>query len=306
MTPATQGLRTLLDQVAALETWLALELAEACKEPPLDLQLATLKTVCEQDIEPDPGGGGPRIKQGVTADRRISIHDADMRHGRKSTSKRFNGYKRHVMTDLDIRGLIRGGLVTAANVPEGDAAKPLVEQVERQGDPLGELHVDRAYVNSEPVLQRPALRLVAKPHPVQNRGLLTKDDFALDFDAMRIHCPGDVVMPMELGKVVAFPAERCAACPLRDRCTSSAKAGRSVRISDTEPLQASLRAIQRTPEGRAAYRERVAVEHALACIGRTQGVRARYRGLEKNNFDLGRQIVVNNCYVLNGLWADAA
>jgi len=162
----TQGLRTLLGQVEALQQWLAAELAEACKQPPLDVQLATLKQVCQQDIEPDPDHGGPRIKQGVAKDRRISIHDADMRHGRKSKSKRFDGYKRHVMNDLDIPGLIRGGLVTAANVPEAEAATPLIEQVELQGDLLGELHVDRAYVDSEPVRERAALRLVAKPHPV--------------------------------------------------------------------------------------------------------------------------------------------
>ena len=90
----TQGLRKLLGEVEALQRWLAAEMAEACKEPPLDEQLATIKQVCEQDVEPDPDGGGPRIKESVTPDRRISIHDQDMRHGRKSKSKRFNGYKR--------------------------------------------------------------------------------------------------------------------------------------------------------------------------------------------------------------------
>ena len=50
------------------------------------------------------------------------------------------------------------------------------------------------------------------------------------------------------------------------------------------------------------YRDRVAIEHDLARIGRTQGVRARFRGLAKSNFDLRRHIVVNNCYVLDGLW----
>lgn len=302
----TQGLRTLLGQVDALRAWLATEMAEACSKPPLAEQLATLKQVSEQDVEPDPGGGGPRIKQGVTPDRRISIHDPDMRHGRKSSAKRFNGYKRHVINDLDVPGLIRGGLVTAANVPEADAAKPLLAIVEGQGDPLGELHVDRAYVESEPVRERPALRLVAKPHPVQNRGLLTKDDFAFDFDAMTIRCPNDVVVRMRLGQVAQFPAANCADCPMRARCTTSAGDGRSVRIHEREPLQARLRAAQKTKEGRIAYRERVAVEHGLARIGQTQGVRARYRGLAKNTFDLDRHIVVNNCYVLKGLLAATA
>lgn len=302
----TQGLRVLLGQVDALQKWLQAEMAEACKEPPLETHLATLKQVCEQDIEPDPDDGGPRIKQGVAKDRRISIHDPDMRHGRKSAKKRFDGYKRHVMNDLDIAGLIRGGVCTPANVPEANAAKPLIEKVERQGDKLGELHIDRAYVDSEPVRERPELRLVAKPHPVQNGGLLTKQDFTLDFNAMTIACPGGVTMPMELGKVVRFPVERCAACPLGERCTTSTRTGRNVRIHEQEPLQARLRATQRTKEGRAGYRERVDIEHRLARIGQTQGVRARYRGLAKNTFDLGRHIVVNNCYVLDGLWRAAA
>jgi hypothetical protein len=37
----------------------------------------------------------------VAAERRVSIEDPEMRHGRKSKSKRFNGYKRHIATDLD-------------------------------------------------------------------------------------------------------------------------------------------------------------------------------------------------------------
>lgn len=305
-TAKTQGLRTLLGQVEALQNWLATEMAEACKEPPLDVQLLTLKQVCEQDIEPDPDGGGPRIKQGVAKDRRISIHDPDMRHGRKSKSKRFDGYKQHVMNDLDIPGLIRGGLCTPANLPESEAAKPLIEQVERQGDPLGELHIDRGYLDSEPVRERPALRVVGKPFPVQNRGRLTKEDFALDFDAMTIRCPGDVTMPMQLGEVVTFPVQKCAACPLREQCVATAKTGRNVSIHEHEPLHARLRAVQRTKQGRAGYRERVAVEHALARVRLTKGTRARYRGLEKNTFDLGRHIVVNNCYVLAGLWSEVA
>jgi Transposase domain (DUF772) len=38
---------------------------------------------------------------GVAKDRRISIEDAQMRHGRKTKSVRVDGYKRHVLTDLD-------------------------------------------------------------------------------------------------------------------------------------------------------------------------------------------------------------
>ena len=45
--------------------------------------------------------GVPSLSKGVAKDRRISIEDPDRRHGRKSRSKKIDGYKRHVLKDLD-------------------------------------------------------------------------------------------------------------------------------------------------------------------------------------------------------------
>jgi hypothetical protein len=42
----------------------------------------------------------------VAVDRRISLEDADMRHGRKRGAQRVDGYKCHVLQDLDT-GLVR-------------------------------------------------------------------------------------------------------------------------------------------------------------------------------------------------------
>ena len=70
-------------------------------------------------------------------------------------------------------------------------------------------------------------------------------------------------------------------------------------IQLNEQFQAELRATQRTREGRAALRERVAVEHGLARLGQTQGTHVRYRGLSKNVFDVQGHAVVSNCYVLD-------
>jgi len=71
-----------------------------------------------------------------------------------------------------------------------------------------------------------------------------------------------------------------------------------VSIYPDETLFIELRQRQLTPEGRAKLRERVAVEHTLAHVGRWQGRRARYRGLRKNLFDLRRCAVVHNLHVL--------
>jgi hypothetical protein len=43
----------------------------------------------------------PQACARVARDRRISIEDAQMRHGRKTKRVRIDGHKRHVLTDLD-------------------------------------------------------------------------------------------------------------------------------------------------------------------------------------------------------------
>ena len=139
--------------------------------------------------------------------------------------------------------------------------------------------------------------MYCKAWPVRNGPRFPKTAFHLDWEQQVIACPNQVVLPFEPGGVVHFPAETCAACPLRERCTTS-KLGRSVTIHPDEALLCELRQRQLTPLGRAKLRERVAVEHTLAHIGRWQGRRARYRGLRKNLFDVRRCAVVHNLHVI--------
>jgi Transposase DDE domain len=142
-----------------------------------------------------------------------------MRHGRKSRSVRFDGYKRHALT-----GLVTAAGITPANTPEASVT-----------------------------------------------GGITAD---------QLTCPAGVNIGFRPGKTVHFPKNTCAACPLRQRCTTSSN-GRSVSIHPDEALLAELRQRQQTPAGRAQLRERVQVEHTLAHVGHWQGRRARYRGTRK-------------------------
>lgn len=76
--------------------------------------LAAAHQVRDQDITTTEAGA-PTLRQGVAKDRRISIEDEEMRHGRKSKSQLIDGYKRHVLRDLD-SGLVRAvGLTRAVN-----------------------------------------------------------------------------------------------------------------------------------------------------------------------------------------------
>jgi hypothetical protein len=62
-------------------------------------------------------GPAPALRHGVARNRRISVEDSQMRHGRKSRSVLFDGYKRHVLRDLD-SCLEPAVGITPANVPE--------------------------------------------------------------------------------------------------------------------------------------------------------------------------------------------
>jgi transposase len=257
--------------------------------------LAAARQVRDQDVVGDEQGVA-RIRQGVAKDRRISIEDAQMRHGRKTRSVRVDGYKRHVARDLDA-GLVRAVGVTPANVPEAKVADQIHTDLAHQDAHLSELHIDRAYLASSLVADRdPDLAIYCKAFPVRNGPRFAKTAFTLDFAQGLLTCPNQVRMPFTPGGKVQFPAPTCQACPLRAQCTTSTR-GRSVQIHPDEQLLAELRARQLTPQGRARLRERVQVEHSLAHIGGWQGRRARYRGTRKNLFDLRRYATVHNLHV---------
>ena len=61
------------------------------------------------------GDGGVSLRNGVSKDRMVSVHDPEMRHGHKSSSKRFDGHKAAIAVDTDTR------LITAVAVLPGNA-----------------------------------------------------------------------------------------------------------------------------------------------------------------------------------------
>jgi hypothetical protein len=252
--------------------------------------------VREQDVEVNEQGKASLIK-GVAKDRRISVEDAEMRHGRKSRSVLVDGYKRHVLHDLDT-GLIRAVGITPANTPEASVTRDISADLERQEVRLKELHIDRAYLSSHLVRERSDdLEVYCKAWPVSSGKRFHKQMFTLDWDQQIIRCPAEHEISFVPGSTVHFPKDTCAQCPLKTQCTTSTK-GRSVSIHPDEALLIELRQRQLTPEGRTKLRERVAVEHTLAHVGRWQGRRARYRGTRKNLFDLRRCAVVHNLHML--------
>jgi hypothetical protein len=290
----------LIEQLTRLEQWLALRLAAELNRPPLDEHLATLRQIIDQDLEPDPEGGGMKIKQEVAEERRVSIEDKEMRHGRKSKSKRFDGFKRHLAIDLDTL-LILAVAVLPANRPEEEAAPSLVSDISAQGMTIDALYIDRGYINA-PIVDEIAQRrgtIVCRPWVARNGKHFSKGDFRLNMRDRTITCPAGEVQPIVLGTEVEFPADTCATCPLRAKCTDGNRGrGRRVFIAENELLQHRLRKSITTSAGREELRERVPVEHRQAHTCRRQGRKARYRGSRNNVFDLRRAAAVTNLQLI--------
>lgn len=302
------AVETVERQVSSLERWVERHIDDVVHEP-LQPYIEALAQVREQDLETNETGAR-QIRQGVAKDRRISVEDSEMRHGRKSKSKRFDGYKEHIARDLDSPAIVACA-VTPANQPEEEGAVPIGKDIDRQQLQIIEMHIDRAYVNS-PLVDDVAAdggKVFAKPwgRHAHKPGMFTKGDFKLDLRRETITCPAGQVEYIEPGATVEFDPEVCGPCELREQCTQAASGrGRTVSIATDEHRQKRFRVLQRTKAGRATLRERVAVEHALAHIAARKGNRARYVGVRRNLFDLRRAAAIQNLEGLQRVTQQAA
>ena len=274
------------------------ELAEAA---------GVLSRVLGQDIERRPDGAA--IREGVAPDRLVSVHDPEMRHGRKSASKRFDGHKCALATDTDDQ-FITAVAVTAGNAPDDEAALDLVKDSEqRTGCEVEEVYGDCAFGDGETrqAFAEAGQRLIAKVPACTNRGRFPKTAFALDLDKMTCTCPaGEVTRTLrtrqngDQGAHFAFPAAVCAACPLREQCIRGS-GGRAITLHPQEALLQEARRVQASPAFQEVRRRRQTVEHRIArCI--QLGLRqARYFGRTKTLFQVLLTAAVANLTLLANL-----
>ncbi len=303
------ALTALLGQFERLREWLGEYFGEdRLGQPPLAECIGTVERLIEQDTEPDPdspnSSAARRIREGVAADRLISLSDRDMRHGRKSKTKAFCGYKRHISLDADVRGLICATNVQPAK-REYDGARPLMAEIEHKGLSLVGLDVDRGYIPALEIInaRERGVTVVSKPPTPRKSPYFSKEDFVFDFDRATITCPAGIRKSLD-SPTTNFPSADCGRCELRPKCTPGKRRG--ISIHPQEKWYRQMADELRTPPGRARRRDRIPVEHALARVSAIQGNRARFRGLKKNLFDLQRTAVVSNCHVLASLWENAA
>ncbi len=268
-----------------------------------------------QDVERVEGGVS--LKDGVSRDRMMSVHDPEMRHGHKSSSRRFDGHKAAIVVDTDSQ-LITAVAVLPGNAPDNLGALELVEQSEANtGVPVQEAMGDAAYGDgaTRQTFADAGRKLVARVPGRPDRKHFPKDDFVIDLAAGSCTCPaGQVthtIVPAgkrtdAAGRVYRlqafqFDGAECRTCPLRSQCIAAkGRKGRRVLIHPQEGMLQEARALQQS----AAYDEyrarRVAVEHRLARLVQLGIRQSRYFGRVKTRFQLYLAATVANLTLVAG------
>jgi hypothetical protein len=251
-----------------------------------------LVKILGDDIEQDDQGS-PQLAQGTAPDRIISLTEPEMRHGRKSSAQRFDGFKVATTTEQTSE-LILDIVDMPAVGSDGQALMPSLERIERHsGVIVDQVIADGAYGSGA---NRNACASHA-PAPVDLVAPLTspadpvvdKSAFRIDLAACTATCPQGHTVAGRAGSVKSglptwrfcFPRRICEACPLFVRCVKSKRYGRSLT---THPYEADLQAArerQATDEFQTTYRLRSAIERKQAELVQHGLRNTRYLGQRK-------------------------
>jgi len=273
--------------------------------------------VIEQDLE-TTADSRLVIAERVAQDRVISLSDPGARHGRKSKSQTFNGWKINVLGDV-VSGLITAVSVTAGNGHDAPPGHELIARARRQRIEMRTVLADTAYggaADRRKLLDQHGIVLIAPPPAGSTKGdAIRRREFAIDFTNPTAKCPNGVATTTvervethgEPHLRFRWPIEACGGCPLRERClpvlrTAEAKrkkAGDQVlevgaspirrrnrlptsgRVLDLHPLEQEMRAAREAwedPEIRTEYRIRTQCERLISQVVRHGGRQARSWG----------------------------
>ena len=268
-----------------------------------------------QDIERKSGDGdgddGVSLKDGVSRDRMMSVHDPEMRHGHKSSSRRFDGHKAAIVVDTDSQ-LITAVEVLPGNAPDNLGALELVEASEANtGVPVEEAMGDAAYGDGDTrqAFADAGRTLIARVPGRPDRKHFPKDDFVIDLAPGSCTCPaGQVthtIVPAgkrtnRTGRVhrlqaFQFDGAECRTCPLRSQCIAAkGRKGRRVMIHPQEALLQQGRALQQSTHYDEYRARRVVVEHRLARLVQLGLRQSRYFGRVKTRCQLYLAATVAN------------
>jgi hypothetical protein len=260
-----------------------------------------LGQLLEQDVE--QADEQAKLKEGVSRDRIVSVSDPEMRHGRKSRAKRFDGHKAAIAVDADSQ-LITEVEVLPGNAWDATHALELTEGSEANtGLEAEETVGDCAYGdgNTRQKFADAGRTLIAKVTDHGRKGHFKKSQFHIDLKVMTCTCPAGhttgTLIPngtcldrnrnRQSGTAFLFAAETCEACPLRPQCfQAKTQRGRTVQLHPQEELLQQALAFQHSPEFLPYRQARQTAEHRLARLVQLGIRQARYFGRKKTAFQL--------------------
>ncbi len=269
-----------------------------------------LRKIVAQDVDRGDEQEGPKIRQGVAKDRTVSVTDPEMRHGRKSSGKTFNGHKVHTAVAVG-SGVITAIEVTAPSTSDGSQVGELVRQTtETTGCDVYVGLGDCAYSTREALRQAAEanVEMITKM-PAGKKGQYGAGDFEVSEDRQSARCPGGHASAkqgkrsekgLEFIEHVWSP-EHCGRCPLRKACTQAKS--RSLRVHADFHDRRGREQFARTAEGRAALRSRTVVEHSLGRLKNVGAGTARYFGRLKTEVQWQWSAALVNLHLV---WAQEA
>lgn len=270
-----------------------------------------LGQVLAQDVERKPAGE-VEIRQGTSAERVCSVHDPEMRHGRKSKSTRFDGHKLGVGVDVESQ-VITAVDVMAGSAKDDEDSLELAQQSQQTTGLEVEAALGDCAYGSGPNRERfeeAGIPLLAKVPSKRSGERFAKEQFEIDLERMTCRCPAGQVTsklrrhgyerdktgrPTRVRQVFQFDAAACAACPLRQQCYKpDRREGRQVEVTGHEARIQAARAWQRGPEFERFRKERQVVEHRIARLVQLGVRQARYVGRAKTLFQVRLAATVAN------------
>lgn len=256
----------------------------------LDKLCRRLLRIVRDDLESD-ADGHLVIARRVAEDRLVSFTDPQARHGRKSKSKTFKGFKLHLVGDV-VSGLIASVAVTPGNFHDSRPAHRLIRRASDLLEGIDQILGDTAYGAASfrrRIRQELAVDILAPPPPSTRpkNGRFGKADFEIDFTTGGVLCPNGVlsdtftVAQNANGpcRRYSWPRQQCERCPMADKCLAKKRKSRTLLLHPDEEEQRKARRQWAEADTRAAYRTRSQCERLVNQMVRHGGRRARAWGL---------------------------
>lgn len=259
--------------------------AEKLESPSVKQKIEQLNQILNENIE-EKNGKVQKKKEHVK-DKLVSLVDEDARHGAKSDSKPFTGYKANIMKSDD--GFVTNIIGTAGNTYDGNVLLPLVdEKVENSSKPQ-KIRGDTHYGSAENRFQM-SQRGITIVAPIQGglnpTGLLSQEEFVVDKTG--VICPAKnrtmISHHNEKGGTTTFyfKKEICGQCSLKNQCTKQER--RTITTVKHYDLVMEAKEYNKTQDFNDDMKERAHIEPKNAEMKRFHGMaRTRYWGRSKVN-----------------------